>query len=70
MTKEEKKIIADEVAKTFELYGFEMSFSEFKDIFELGAEFGYRLASIGQMNGETKEAPVVKNTKRPFAFRF
>lgn len=46
MTKEERKIINDEIAKTYELYGFEMSFNEFKDVFELGAMFGHALAQI------------------------
>jgi hypothetical protein len=44
MTKKDKHIISNEIAATFELYGLEMSFSEFKDIFELGAEVGYQLA--------------------------
>ncbi|MCW3115776.1 MAG: hypothetical protein JWR18_4172 [Segetibacter sp.] len=44
MTKDEKQIVRNEIAQTYELYGFEMSFTEFQDIFELGAEFGYQLA--------------------------
>ena len=57
VTKEEKTIIKNEIAQTFELYGFEMSFSEFHDIFELGAEFGYRLAMI--------KASEILQTKEP-----
>lgn len=53
MRKEDKLIISDEIVKTYELYGFEMSFTEFKDIFELGAEFGYQLALINNTNNTT-----------------
>ena len=48
MTKEDKITINKEIANTFELYGFQMSFSEFKDVFELAAEFGYNLAKINE----------------------
>ncbi|HEX8460157.1 MAG TPA: hypothetical protein VF623_01955 [Segetibacter sp.] len=48
MTKEDKIVINKEIANTFELYGFQMSFSEFKDVFELAAEFGYNLAKINE----------------------
>jgi len=55
VNEQEKLVVANEIAKTFELYGFEMSFSEFKDIFELGAAFGYQLALIAVNNNRKKE---------------
>ena len=55
MTNEEKNVLANEIAKTYELYGFEISFSEFKDVFELGAEFGYKLAMIQENKTLHKE---------------
>ena len=64
MTKEDNKIINNEISQTYELYGFEMSFSEFKDIFELGAAFGYELASMKK--ADTIEVNTPHTVKRSF----
>ncbi len=53
VTKKETAIVKNEIAQTYELYGFEMSYSEFEDIFRLGAEFGYQLAVMKK----SQEAP-------------
>lgn len=56
MTKDEKQIVRNEIAQTYQLYGFEMSFTEFQDVFQLAAEFGYQLALI-----KAAETPPVKD---------
>lgn len=61
MTKQEQKIIDQEIAKTYELYGFEMSFSEFNDVFALGALFGHNLAKINL--AEAKENKIEEPKK-------
>ncbi len=62
MTTEETTIVKNEIAQIYELYGFEMSYSEFEDIFRLGAEFGYQLGLI------KKSTEVAKMEGSPMIF--